>query len=155
VVDLNDPAMTSSSSLVAMNAKTIESCLLWHRRLGHASMHTITKLISKNLVRGMPKFKVDFDHVCDACQMDKQTMRRFKSKNMISTSRPLELLHMDLFGPTRTTSLGGMKYALVIVDNFSRFIWVLFIVHKDETFKMFRKFHKKGFKSEKSLNNFN
>ena len=106
-------------------------------------MHTIAKLIFKNLVRGMPKFKVDFDHVCDACQIGKQTRGKFKSKNLISTSRPLELLHMDLFGPTRTTSLGGMKYALVIVDDFSRFTWILFIAHKDETFKVFQKFHKK------------
>ena len=139
VVDLNDLAMTSSSSLVAMNAKTKESCLLWHRRLGHASMHTIAKLISKNLVRGLPHFKVDLDYVCDACQLGKQTRGSFKSKNIISTTRPFELLHMDLFGPTRTTSLGGMKYGLVIVDDFSRFTWVLFIAHKDETFDVFQK----------------
>ena len=103
-------------------------------------MHTIAKLISKNIVRGMPKFKVDFDHVCDACQMGKQTRGSFKSKNMVSTSRPLELLHMDLFGPTRTTSLGGMKYGLVIVDDFSRFTWILFIAHKDETLMYFKNF---------------
>ena len=50
---------------------------------------------------------------------------------------------MDLFGLTRTTSLGGMKYALMIVDNFSRFTWVLFIAYKDETFKVFKKFYKR------------
>jgi len=42
-------------------------------------------------------------------------------KNMVSTSKPLELLHMDLFGPSRTMSLGGNYYALVVVDNFFRF----------------------------------
>ena len=50
---------------------------------------------------------------------------------------------MDLFGPTRTTSLGGMKYGLVIVDDFSRYTWVLFITHKDETFNVFKKFYKR------------
>ena len=81
-------------------------------------MHTIAKLISKSLVRGLPHFKVDLDYVCDACQLGKQTRESFKLKNVISTTRPLELLHMDLFGPTRITSLGGMKYGLVIVDDF-------------------------------------
>ena len=50
---------------------------------------------------------------------------------------------MDLFGPTRTASLGGMKYALVIVDYFSRYTWVLFIAHKDKKFKVFKKFYKR------------
>ena len=116
IIDLNDLAMSSSTSLMALNAKTKESSLLWHRRLGHASMHTLAKLISKDLVRGLPKFKVDFDHVCDACQYGKQTRRSFKSKNIVSILRPLKLLYMDLFRPTRTTSLEGMKYGLMIVD---------------------------------------
>jgi hypothetical protein len=45
----------------------------------------------------------------------------------IHTSRNLELLHMDLMGPTRTKSMGGKKYILVIVDDFSRFTWVLLL----------------------------
>ena len=53
------------------------------------------------------------------CQMGKQIKTYFKNKNFISTSRPLELLHMDLFGPSRTTSLGGKSYAFVIVDDLS------------------------------------
>jgi hypothetical protein len=44
-----------------------------------------------------------------------------QSKNMMSTSRPLELLHMDLFGPVAYLSIGGSKYGLVIVDVFSCF----------------------------------
>ena len=50
---------------------------------------------------------------------------------------------MDLLGPTRTASLGGMKYALVIVDDFSRYTWVLVLANKDETFKIFKKFYKR------------
>nr|KYP32679.1 hypothetical protein KK1_046570 [Cajanus cajan] len=52
---------------------------------------------------------------------------RFKSKNQISTSRPLQLIHMDLFGPSRTMSLGGNYYGLVIVDDYSRFTWLFFL----------------------------
>ena len=62
---------------------------------------------------------------------------------MVSTSRPLELLHLDLFGPTRTTSLGGNKYGLVVVDDFSRFTWISFLAHKDEKFLSFIKLLKR------------
>ena len=111
--------------------------------LGHASMHTIAKLISKDLVLGMPKLNINLDHVCRTCQLEKQTRGSFKSKNVVSTTRTLELLHMDLLGPTRTISLEGKKYALVIVDDFFRYTWVLFLATKDETFKTFKRYYKR------------
>ena len=57
------------------------------------------------------------DKVCEACQMGKQIKTSFKNKNFISTKRLLELLHMDLFGPSKTTSLEGKSYAFVIMDD--------------------------------------
>jgi transposase InsO family protein len=48
-------------------------------------------------------------------------------------TRPLELLHMDLFGPIAYISIGGSKYCLVIVDDYSRFTWVFFLQEKSET----------------------
>ena len=54
---------------------------------------------------------------------------------MIATSRCLELLHVDLMGPTRTESLGGKRYIMVIVDDFSRYTWVEFFREKLETCK--------------------
>jgi hypothetical protein len=56
-----------------------------------------------------------------------------QSKNVMTTSRPLELLHMDLFGPVAYLSIEGSKYGLVIVDDFSRFTWVFFLQDKSET----------------------
>ena len=47
---------------------------------------------------------------------------------------------MNLFGPTRTTSLGGKRYNFVIIDDFLRFTWVLFLASKDEVFSVFFKF---------------
>ena len=69
---------------------------------------------------------------------------------MVSTTRPLQLLHMDLFGPSRTRSFGGNIYALVIVDYFSRFTWTLFLVHKNDAFKVFKRYAKQV-QNEKSL----
>ena len=50
---------------------------------------------------------------------------------------------MDLFGPSRTTSLGGKSYAFVIVDDFSRYTWVLFLAHKNGVFHEFSKLCRK------------
>ena len=55
----------------------------------------------------------------------------------MSTTRLLELLHLDLFELTRIASLGGKKYGLVIVDDFSIFTWDIFLVHKDEACEAF------------------
>ena len=95
-----------------------ESSWPWHRRLGHASMDQISQLIRSNLVRGLPTIKFEKDQLCDACQKGKQRRVSFPSKKVVSTSKPLELLHLDLFGPTQVASLGGMRYCLVILDDF-------------------------------------
>ena len=78
-------------------------------------MDLMSKLIRKNLVKGLPKVNYERNKLCDTGQLGKQTRNTFKLKNIVSTIRPLELLHMDLFRPTRTTSLGGKRYELVIV----------------------------------------
>ena len=102
-------------------ASLVNDSWLWHRWLGHAGMKQISKLVKIKLFRRLPKLKFEKDDVCDACQMRKQTRSSFKSKGMISTSRPLELLHFDLFGPISPSSLGGKSYAFIIVDDYSRF----------------------------------
>ena len=78
-------------------------------------MDLMSKLVKKNLVKGLPKVNYERNRLCDACQLRKQTRNTFKPKNIVSTTRPLKLLHMDLFGPTRTTTLGGKRYEFVIV----------------------------------------
>ncbi|GJT61808.1 retrovirus-related pol polyprotein from transposon TNT 1-94 [Tanacetum coccineum] len=98
-----------------------ENSTLWHRRLGHANMRLIQSLASKDLVRNLPKLKFD-QHFCDACKIGKQAHASHKAKNVVSTTRCLELLHMDLFGPSAVRSYGGNRYTLVIVDDYSRLV---------------------------------
>nr|GEY47818.1 hypothetical protein [Tanacetum cinerariifolium] len=57
----------------------------------------------------------------------------FKLKAVPSLKRRLTLLHMDLCGPMRVASINGKKYILVIVDDYSRYTWTLFLCSKDET----------------------
>ncbi|GJS00350.1 retrovirus-related pol polyprotein from transposon TNT 1-94 [Tanacetum coccineum] len=109
-----------------------ENSTLWHRRLGHANMRLIQSLASKELVRNLPKLKFD-QHFCDACKIGKQAHASHKAKNIVSTTRCLELLHMDLFGPSAVRSYGGNRYTLVIVDDYSRKVEESLNVTFDET----------------------
>nr|XP_009615500.1 uncharacterized protein LOC104108221 [Nicotiana tomentosiformis] len=116
---------------------------LWHRRLGHASFSLLNKLIQKDLVCGLPNSKFKEHKVCDAYARGKHVKSSFKPKKYVSTSKPLELLHMDLCGPMRVPSREGKRYIFVIVDDYSRFTWTLFLRTKDETFEVFVAFVKK------------
>ncbi|GJR13521.1 copia protein [Tanacetum coccineum] len=82
-------------------------------------MRLIQSLASKELVRNLPKLKFD-QHFCDACKMGRQAHASHKAKNIVSTTRCLELLHMDIFGPSTVRSYGGNRYTLVIVDDYSK-----------------------------------
>ena len=113
---------------------------LWHRRLAHANMDSLSKLSKRKLVKGLPKIDYAKGEVCNACAQAKQVKSSFKPKNVVSTTRPLELIHMDLFGPIDVSSLGGSNYVFVIVDDYSRFTWTLFLRHKYDTFKSFKDF---------------
>jgi len=129
--------ISSLCSIGCLLSKHDESWL-WHRRIAHIHMNHLNKLISKDLVIGLPKLKFEKDHICEACLKGKQVTNSFKLKNVVSSSRPLELLHMDLFGPSRTMSLGGNYYALVIVDDFSRYTWTLFLESKSDALSAFK-----------------
>ncbi|GJW52584.1 retrovirus-related pol polyprotein from transposon TNT 1-94 [Tanacetum coccineum] len=119
-----------------------ENSTLWHRRLVHANMRLIQSLASKELVRNLPKLKFD-QHFCDAFKIRKQAHASHKAKNIVSTTRCLELLHMDLFGPFVVRSYRGNLYTLVIVDDYSRYTLTRFLKNKTKAFEQFEIFSKK------------
>nr|GEU32006.1 retrotransposon protein [Tanacetum cinerariifolium] len=93
-----------------------ENSTLWHSRLGYVNMRLIKSLASKEFVRNLPKLKFD-QHFCDPCKIRKQAHASHKAKNIVSTSRCIELLHIDLSSPSFIRSYGGNRYTLVIVDD--------------------------------------
>jgi len=52
-------------------------------------MHALGKLSILEIVIGLPKQKFEKVHICDACQLGKQTCSSFKGKDIVSTSKPL------------------------------------------------------------------
>ncbi|GJX03606.1 retrovirus-related pol polyprotein from transposon TNT 1-94, partial [Tanacetum coccineum] len=113
---------------------------LWHRRLSHLNFDYITLLSKKDIVTGLPKLKYVKDQLCSSCEMSKAKRSSFKSKAVPSSKGRLNLLHMDLCGPMRVASINGKKYILVIVDDYSRYTWTLFLRSKDETPEVLKDF---------------
>jgi transposase InsO family protein len=117
---------------------------LWHRRLAHVGMSTLKKILKKEMVRGLKNVVFEKDKLCIACKAGMQVANTHPTKAFMSTSRPLELLHMDLFGSTTYASAGCNLYCLVIADDFSRYTWVFFLHDKSEVASIFKKFAKKA-----------
>ncbi|KAL0715908.1 hypothetical protein Bca4012_065230 [Brassica carinata] len=111
---------------------------LWHRRLGHMNIRNMTNQIHKDMIRGVPKLKIDDKMVCGACNEGKQVKVQHKKVPDIQASAPLDLVHMDLMGPMQTESIGGKRYVFVLVDDYTRFTWVIFIREKSETTESFK-----------------
>ena len=106
-------------------------------------MDLISKMVKNDLVKGFPKINFQKDRICEACQFGKEIKTSFKSKNHVSTTKPLQLLHIDLFGHSRYTSLSDKFYAFVIVDDYSKYTWVLFLANKDDAIDTYWIFYKK------------
>ncbi|KAK1669006.1 hypothetical protein QYE76_057165 [Lolium multiflorum] len=141
VVDLSKESPSFSTCLMA--AKHDEGWL-WHRRLGHVNMRNLKQLLKGEHIVGLTGVSFEKDRVCSACVAGKQLKKKHPIKSIVTTSRPLELLHLDLFGPSHYDTLGGSKYGLVIVDDYSRYSWVFLLKSKDETHREFITFAKKA-----------
>jgi transposase InsO family protein len=79
-----------------------------------------------------------------ACQVSNQVEAQHDAKNIMTITRPLEMLHMHLFDPIAYISIGGNKYDLVIIDDYSRFTWMFFLQDKSETQEVLKKFLKRA-----------
>jgi hypothetical protein len=119
LVDFNENQAELNTCLIA---KT-NMGWLWHHRLAHVGMKNLHKLLKGEHILGLTNVNFEKDMICSACQVGKQVSAHHPHKNIMTTNRPLKLLHMDLFGPIAYISIRGCKYCLVIVDDYSRFTW--------------------------------
>jgi transposase InsO family protein len=118
---------------------SIDESWLWHRRVGHINLNNILKVNNLGAVRNLPNIIKRSNAMCRHCQLGKQTRIRFKAKEY-TTSKPLELVHIDLCGPTRTKSLQGEYYFMLFIDDFSRMGWIFFLKEKLEALNKFKAF---------------
>ena len=105
----------------------------WHRRLGHCDTQTIIDMARNHAVDGMT---IDLSMApprCDSCLLENQTyLPKPEEWEGIQAKRPLERVYVDLWGPMTVTSRSGRLYALVVVDDFSSYVWALPLRSEDE-----------------------
>ncbi|KAL4291090.1 hypothetical protein GQ457_14G002100 [Hibiscus cannabinus] len=131
--------MVAGEAYVKKTSQT-ESAAIWHARLGHLGYQLLQKISSKRLVDGMPSLRNAREVViCQGCQFGKSHRLPFMKSSNRKTSM-LELIHTDLMGPTKIPSFSGYRYAMVLVDDFSRYTWIKFLKEKSEALTKFAEF---------------
>ncbi|VVA35630.1 PREDICTED: Retrovirus-related Pol poly from transposon [Prunus dulcis] len=133
------PLVLLSENQVVLKASVTHSTETWHRRLGHLHFGGLKQLRDKEMVHGLPQLE-DYSGVCEGCQFGKQHREEFPRNQAQRATAPLELVHVDLCGPMRNDSIAGNKYFMLLIDDFSRMIWVYFLRYKSDAFNCFRKF---------------
>jgi hypothetical protein len=109
----------------------------WHRNLGHLSFDLLSRLSKLNLFPGLPRLKLEKELVCAPCRHAKMVASSHPSLTDVMIVRPCKLLHMDLVGLARVRSAGGKWYVLVVVDDYSLYVWVFFLEKKGRRLVLF------------------
>ena len=138
----------SPNRLYILNVKVAQPCCLaarrddgawqWHERFGHLNFEALKRLSAKEMVRGLPCL----DHVeqfCDVCVLTKQRRLPFPQQSSFRAKERLELVHGDLCGPVTPATPGGRRYFLLLVDDLSRYMWVMILGSKGEAANAIRR----------------
>jgi transposase InsO family protein len=78
------------------------------------------------------------DSVCEGCIMGKQHRTKYPSGVAKRATEPFELVHSDVCGPMSVNSIGGSRYFVTFIDDYTRYTYVYFIKHKDEELAKFK-----------------
>ena len=123
---------------LALKSDNINEDYLWHLRYGHLNYKGLKLLKDKNMVLGLPIINKK-DEICEGCIYGKMHRLPFP-KNSWRARAPLELVHADIWGPSRTPSLNNRRYFLLFVDDYTRMMWIYFLQQKSEAFSSFLQF---------------
>ncbi|CAJ2662467.1 unnamed protein product [Trifolium pratense] len=130
----------SSVDMMCMSTTVIDEVeALWHKRYGHLNYRSLSDLNSKELVYGLPKFKTK-KSICEICVKSKHNRKPFVAEMPKRASAVLQVIHSDICGPFEVASLGGSKYFITFVDEYSRMIWLYTLKLKSEALEVFKKF---------------
>ena len=121
--------LQSPSSTVCAAAVSPE---ILHNRLGHPNLNKLKIMI--------PRFSHLHSLQCEPCQLGKHVRSSFKNKKVSRSKFPFELVHSDVWGPCRTTSVLGFRYFVTFIDDYSRCTWIYLMKERSELLDNFKKF---------------
>ena len=112
---------------------------LWHARLDHVNFIAMKLLVDKGMAARVPPITHP-NQLCQRCLVVKQARQSFPVVANFRAEKPLELLHADICVPITPSTLVSNSYFMLIVDDYSRWMWVFVIKSKDQACSVFRKF---------------
>ena len=127
IVHLRTPPDVTTTALSAAPALSTSSLELWHSRLGHMSIDRLKSLISTGRLGTVKSESLS----CLSCQLGKQPALSITKSDYIS-SAPFDLIHSDVWGPSPHTTMGGSKYFVVFLDDYTRFTWIYLMKNRSE-----------------------
>jgi transposase InsO family protein len=133
LTSLHFPSSSVSAPVIAASA----SIELWHSRLGHVSLPRIQTLVSRGLLGSVSSSPFD----CMPCQLGKQPALPFNNSESIA-SATFDLIHSDVWGPSPVPTVGGSRYFVIFVDDFSRYTWIYLMKNRSEVLTIYRDFAK-------------
>lgn len=125
-------------------ASVVSTCAdvnLWHQRLGHVNFGQLKELIQKGMAEGVDVKSMNV-LFCEGCVEGKLHRKPFKSIGGIRSKRRLQLVHSDVCGPMQTQSIGGCKYFVTFIDDYTRCGKVYFMKNKNEVLDKFKEFER-------------
>ncbi|WKA06380.1 hypothetical protein VitviT2T_024283 [Vitis vinifera] len=131
------PVAPVSVAAATAAVSSLPSLALWHSRLGHAPSSRVQQLVSRGLLGSVSKDNFD----CTSCQLGKQPSLPFNNSDSISKSI-FELIHSDVWGPSPVASIGGSRYFVVFIDDYSRYSWIFPMKSRSEILSIYSNFAK-------------
>nr|KYP42748.1 Retrovirus-related Pol polyprotein from transposon TNT 1-94 [Cajanus cajan] len=130
---LGETLQEADASVAAISQE--EATMMWHRRLGHMSERGLKILAERNLLSGLKMVTLPF---CEHCVTSKQHRLQF-AKVTTRSKHILDLIHSDVW-ESPEISMGGAKYFVSFIDDYSRRLWVYPIKKKSDVFPVFKEF---------------
>ena len=133
----------SCNQVVNPKNEEILSCvaaltMLWHRLVGHIGEKGLRAMHRKGMVEALHDCSSKFDF-CEHCIYGKQNHVSFPRKDTRG-KEIVELVHSDVFRLVSVSSLGGSRYYVSFINDFSRMTWIYFMKKKSDVFKRFLEF---------------
>jgi len=136
-----DVNMLKVNSMLFTHGKRAGDIGIWHKQVGHVNLQRLKLMDKQNLVGGLPKFGTEevMSKVYEACKLGKQTRHPFLVQTTHVSSKPLEMIHSDVW-TTKTESIRRCRYYMSFIDDHTKKVWVYFMKHKGEVFQHFLNF---------------
>lgn len=128
------------AALVAENENT--DLRKWHQRYGHLNVNDLKAMKNKNMVLGI-KFASKMNEInCEVCAKCKIHVQPFKSSSN-REENILGLVHSDICGPMSTESLGGAKYFVTFIDDYSRYTEAIMLRNRSDVLQAFKDYKRR------------